>query len=80
MATTEQRPASAENAPAASQTPLPKDDLLAVLQSQPADSSYEELLRELHARWSLRRGLADADAGRTTDHAEVKAIVESWSK
>lgn len=80
MSTAESAPTEQIESLSTSAEILPKDDLLSVLNGQPADSSYRELLLELQTRWALREGLADAAAGRTIDHEEVKAIVDAWSK
>jgi predicted transcriptional regulator len=55
------------------------DQLIHLIQEQPDDSSYDELLRELAFARMVDRGLADSDAGRTIDHAEMKrAVLSSW--
>ncbi len=66
--------------PASTSCPVPKDDLMAALEAQPADSTYEELLRELHMRYAIRRGIADIEAGRVHSNEEVQEMISSWSK
>lgn len=61
-------------------TLLPRDEMIAIIEGQPADSSYDELLRELMAARAIERGLADADAGRTISHEDAAARVRSWRK
>ncbi len=41
-----------------------RDELKAILDQQPADSSAEELVRELALHIMIQRGLADSDTGR----------------
>lgn len=69
---------SPTNTPASS--PLPRDEMIAIIEGQPADSSYDELLRELIAARAVERGLADVDAGRTVSHEDAAARVRSWRK
>jgi predicted transcriptional regulator len=57
-----------------------KERMLKIIQEQPDDSSFEEILRELAFAQMVDRGLADAEAGRTHSHEEMKRIVESWRK
>ena len=58
----------------------PKQQMIAVLQQQPDDSTYDELLRELAFAKSIERGLQDVVAGRTVTNEEVKQRIESWRK
>jgi predicted transcriptional regulator len=57
-----------------------KQRMLEVLEQQPDDSSYDELLRELAFERMVERGLADADAGRTILHQEVGRRIADWQK
>lgn len=50
----------------------PKQQMMAVLQQQPDDSTYDELLRELAFSKVVERGLQDVDAGRVVSNEEVK--------
>jgi hypothetical protein len=43
----------------------PKERMIEIIQEQPDDSSYDEILRELAFARMIDRGLADSDAGRT---------------
>ncbi len=56
----------------------PKQQMIAILQNQPDDSSYEELLRELAAARSIDRGLRDADEGRILSNEEALLRIRSW--
>lgn len=57
-----------------------KQKLLQLVQDQPEDSSYDEILRELAFARMVDRGLADAESGRTISHEEMKARIASWVK
>lgn len=57
-----------------------KDELKALLEQQPEDSSSEELVRELAFLVMIQRGLADSDAGRTISNEEMGRRIRSWSK
>lgn len=58
----------------------PKDQIRKLLDEQPDDSSYDELLRELAFHRMIERGLADADAGRTVSHEEMGRRIDSWGE
>jgi len=55
-----------------------KDELRNILDTQPEDSSTEELVRELAFHVMVQRGLADADAGRVISNEEMKHRIQSW--
>lgn len=55
-----------------------KDQMIAILQNQPDDSSYDELLRELAAARSIERGLQDAEAGRVVSNDDALLRIKSW--
>ncbi len=57
-----------------------KEQMLAILQEQSDDSSYQELLRELAFAQMIDRGLADAQAGRVISHEEMEERTSSWAK
>ena len=57
-----------------------KDQIKQVLESQPEDSSYDELLRELAFKRMVDRGLADEAAGNVTSNEEMKNKIKSWKK
>jgi predicted transcriptional regulator len=56
----------------------PKDHLRRLIEDQPDDSSYEEIIRELAFAAMVERGLADSEAGRTISHEEMRKTIESW--
>ena len=52
--------------------------MVEIIQDQPEDSSYEEILRELVLFLMIERGLADSRAGRTISDEEMKERIGSW--
>jgi predicted transcriptional regulator len=57
-----------------------KDAMIDIIGRQPEDSTYDEILRELAYARMVRRGLDDADAGRTVSDDDVRRKIESWQK
>ena len=57
-----------------------KDEIKQVLESQPDDSSYDELLRELAFRRMVDKGLADAKQGNVVSNEEMHSRILSWHK
>ena len=57
-----------------------KEELKALLDAQPEDSSSEELVRELAFHVMVQRGLADSDAGRTVSNEEMGHRIRAWQK
>ncbi|MDM7456055.1 hypothetical protein LCC91_01890 [Tepidimonas taiwanensis] len=62
----------------ANEQPSAKDVLRAVIEAQPEDASFEEILRELAFERMLERGLADARAGRSVSHDEALRRIRAW--
>ncbi len=56
----------------------PKEQMVKIIQDQPEDSSYDELLRELAFARMVERGLADSDARRTISHEEMGHRIKTW--
>ena len=57
-----------------------KEELKALLDAQPEDSSSEELVRELAFHVMVQHGLADSDAGRTVSNDTMAHRIRSWQK
>jgi predicted transcriptional regulator len=57
-----------------------KQRMIQILEQQPDDSSYDELLRELAFERMIERGVADADAERTISHGEMGRRIADWEK
>ncbi len=60
--------------------PTPQEQLRRVVDEQPADSSYEEIVREVAFAAMVERGLVDAREGRVSTHDEMRQAIESWRK
>lgn len=58
----------------------PKEDLTRLIESQPDDASYDEIVRELALHVMIQRGLADSDARRTISNEEMGRRIRSWRK
>lgn len=57
-----------------------KQRMAALIEEQPDDATYDELLRELAFERMIDRGIADADAGRTISTEELRDRIKSWDK
>lgn len=55
-----------------------KETMAEIIQEQPDDSSYEEILRELAFARMVQRGLEDSRAGRTITHKEMERRIRTW--
>jgi len=56
----------------------PKEELARLIEEQPADSSREEIVRELAFHVMIQRGLADSDARRVVSNEEMARRIRSW--
>jgi len=57
-----------------------KDQIKQILEDQPDDSSYDELLKELAFKRMVDRGLADVDSNNTISNEEMEHRIKSWQK
>ncbi|MDH3476225.1 MAG: hypothetical protein OEM59_21300 [Rhodospirillales bacterium] len=57
-----------------------KERIKKLIEQQPEDSSYEELIRELAFALMVERGLKDSDEGRTVSDEEMGRRIEAWAK
>ena len=57
-----------------------KERLKHVIDAQPDDASYDEILRELAFERMVERGLADSRAGRTISDEEMGKRIRLWQK
>ena len=57
-----------------------KEKMSAIIQSQPDDSSYDEILKELAFARMVERGLEDSRAGRTIPNEEMADRIQAWQK
>ena len=54
-----------------------KEQITQLVQQQPDDSSYDEIIRELAFHLMIERGLKDSDEGRTISNKEMEARLNS---
>ena len=57
-----------------------KQQMLEIIEKQPDDSSYRELLNELAFEEMVERGFDDADHGRTISNEEMERRISSWAE
>lgn len=57
-----------------------KEKMTEIIQQQPDDSSYDEILRELAFARMVERGLEDSRKGRTISDDEMRRRIQSWQK
>lgn len=57
-----------------------KDIMIKVIERQPEDSNFDEILRELAFVKMVERGLEDSDAGRIVSHQDMGKRMQAWRK
>lgn len=57
-----------------------KEEMTRIIQEQPDDSSFDEILHELALARMIDRGLQDSDAGRTISNDDMKRQIDQWQK
>ena len=57
-----------------------KEKMTKLIQVQPEDSSFDEILRELAFEQMIARGLEDSREGRTISDEEMKRRISAWQK
>ena len=57
-----------------------KQELARLIQEQPEDSSFEEIVREMAFSLMVQRGLKDSDQGRTIPNEEMRHRIRAWQK
>jgi predicted transcriptional regulator len=57
-----------------------KDTMKQVIDAQPDDSTYEQILRELAFARMIDRGLEDSRAGRTISNEEMAQRIRKWQR
>jgi predicted transcriptional regulator len=60
--------------------PSVKEQMVQIIEAQPEDSSFDEILRELAFARMIERGLEDVDQSRTVSHEEMGRKIESWGR
>ena len=51
-----------------------------IIQEQPEDASYEEIMRELAFERMVERGLEDSRKGKIISNEEMEHRISSWQK
>lgn len=57
-----------------------KDQIKQILESQPEDSSYDDILRELAFKRMVNKGMSDAKSGNTISNEDMKERIKEWQK
>lgn len=57
-----------------------KEHITEIVQRQPDDSSYDDIVRELAFDLMVQRGLNDSDEQRTLTNEEMERRIKSWQK
>ncbi len=57
-----------------------KEQACKIINEQPDDSSYDELIRALAFARMVERGLEDSDAKKTISNADMKHRIGTWRK
>ena len=57
-----------------------KEQMIKIIQEQPDDSSYDEILRELAFARMVERGLKDSKEGRTISNEDIERRIRRWQK
>jgi predicted transcriptional regulator len=57
-----------------------KELITDLVQKQPDDSSYDEIIRELAFALMVQRGLKDSDEGRAITNEEMERRINTWLK
>ena len=57
-----------------------KEKMTEVIQAQPADATYEEIMRELAFERMIERGLADSRSERVMSNEEMERRISTWQK
>jgi len=57
-----------------------KEQMKELIEAQPDDATYEEIMRELAFACMVQRGLADARQGRTVSHEEMGRRIRQWPR
>ena len=57
-----------------------REEIARLVQAQPADSSREEIVRELAFHVMVERGLSDSDAKRVLSNPDMARRIQTWRK
>ena len=57
-----------------------KEKMTGIIQSQPEDATYEEIMRELAFERMVTRGLDDSRHGQVLSNSEMERQIRTWQK
>ncbi|MBU2492180.1 MAG: hypothetical protein KJ571_06100 [Bacteroidetes bacterium] len=57
-----------------------KEEMKSIINEQPDDSTYDQILRELAFRRMIERGLKNSKEGEKISNIEMKKRIKAWSK
>ena len=57
-----------------------KEKMTEVIQSQPEDATYEEIIRELAFERMIERGLKDSRSSHVISNEDMENRIRKWSK
>lgn len=57
-----------------------KEKMTGIIQSQPEDATYEEIMRELAFERMVARGLDDSRQRRVLSNSEMERQIRTWQK
>jgi hypothetical protein len=57
-----------------------KEHITEIIERQPEDSSFEDIVRELAFELMVQRGLKDSDDHRTISNEVMQRRIKSWQK
>ena len=57
-----------------------KEHVADILNRQPDDSSYDDIVRELAFDLMVQRGLKDSDERRTVSNEEMERRIKTWQR
>ena len=57
-----------------------KEKMREIVEAQPDDASYDEIMRELAFERMVERGLKDVEKGRVISNEEMERRTRSWRK
>jgi hypothetical protein len=57
-----------------------KEHIAEIIERQPDDSSYDDIIRELAFDLMVQRGLKDSDERRTISNEEMERRIKTWHR
>ncbi len=59
---------------------IAKEQIKQVLESQPEDSSYDDILREIAFKRMVNKGISDARNGNVISNEDMEKKIKEWQK